>query len=139
MTGQYLHFIADNAVGVSNNYESGFYISSISAFGSENLVTRATFSTTRALRDSSPSFDTLMTQLAPRSSVLAPGVVPTNCAGYSGSSDAPLTFQLDKPTYIDDLHVVGDGYDGAFTADDAGTESWTDICDSDVASSGASN
>jgi hypothetical protein len=73
----------------------------------------------------------LMTQLAPRSSVLAPGVVsPENCVGYSGSKEEPLVFALRSPTYIDDLHVVGDGYDGDLTTDSDGNNLWLDTCDS---------
>ncbi len=61
MTGQYLTFVADNAVGLTDNYDSGFFISGISAFSSANLVTGATLTTDRVVRGSLPNFDAYMT------------------------------------------------------------------------------
>ena len=76
LMGQYLTFVADNVVGKTDNYESGFFISGIASFGSENLVTDATLTTDRVVRNSLPDFSDFMTQLSPRSTALAPSADP---------------------------------------------------------------
>ena len=124
MTGQYLSFKADNAVGLSNNYDSGFFISGISAFSSANMVTGATLTTSRTARPGENSFDAFMSQLAPRATALVPSADPKSCAGYSAGTGEPLVWQLTTPTYIEDLHVVGDGYDGELVTDISGNKVW---------------
>lgn len=92
MTGQYLSFKADNAVGLSNNYDSGFFISGISAFSSANMVTGATLTTSRTARPGENSFDAFMSQLAPRATALVPSADPKSCAGYSAGTGEPLVW-----------------------------------------------
>ena len=81
-----------------------------------------------------------MTQLSPRSTALTPSADPQSCAGYSGSNSGPLIWELSSPTHIEDLHVVGDGYDGELTVNDDGDTVWdTDQCDDDADTIGPSN